>query len=233
MADSEKHHVIEYLFDKYWDSVAKTLSRTAITMEDVLEGIHWANANRGTGLSPRNPANFMKDVVRGFGASRMWPQKLKDLRWTAIQKKGSSHVFEFIEYELDQDDPFPNPYGYRDGVNTHHVQSLSIPQATKELGRDDETYLIQVGAKLSVSVLARQVDAAGLFGRTRGRRGGRTGNRQKSNLGESFFLRDLDRRHDELVFRLRAALDVKVDRLAARFEFVQFCSQVCESNGAA
>lgn len=151
MAASEKHHAIEYIFEQLWDPGTQTLTRTAVTMAEVLTAIEWSNANRGTTLSPRNPANFMKDVVRGFGGSRMWPQRLKDLRWTAIQKKGGSHVFEFVRYEAGQDDPFPNPYSYDPTeVNTHHVQSLSIPQATKELGRDDETYLIQVAAKLAV-----------------------------------------------------------------------------------
>jgi len=150
MPTSEKHHVIEYIFDQLWDEETKTLTRTAISMEDVTNGIRWANANKGSKLSDRNPANFMKDVVRGFGGSKMWPQKLKELKWTAVQKKGSSHVFEFVRYAEGQDDPFPNPFGHHEAVRTHHVQSLSIPQATKELGRDDETYLIQVSAKLSV-----------------------------------------------------------------------------------
>lgn len=150
MPASEKHHVIEYIFDQLWDSEQQTLRRTTVSMTDVTEGIRWANANRNTKLSDRNPANFMKDVVRGFGGSKMWPQKLKDLGWTAIQKKGELSVFEFVRYAEGQVDPFPNPFGHHEAVRTHHVQSLSIPQATKELGRDDETYLIQVSAKLAV-----------------------------------------------------------------------------------
>ena len=151
MPASEKHHVIERIFDRLWDAPSQSLTRTVVTMQDVVEAINWANANRGTNLSNRNPANFMKDVVRGFGGSKMWPQRLRALRWTAEQRPGGSNVFEFIPYAQGQTDPFPNPFAYRPGITPdHEVQSLSIPVATKELGRNDETYLIQIAVKLAV-----------------------------------------------------------------------------------
>jgi hypothetical protein len=151
MPASEKHHVIDRIFDLLWDSTQNKLTRTVVTMDDVIDAIHWCNDNRGTKLSPRNPANFMKDVVRGFGGSRMWPERLRTLRWTAEQRPGASNVFEFIPYAPGQTDPFPNPFAYRPGITAlHEVQSLSIPLAVKELGRNDETYLIQVAVKLAV-----------------------------------------------------------------------------------
>lgn len=151
MPASEKHHVIERIFDLLWDEQNQTLTRTVITMQDVIDAILWANINRHTNLSPRNPANFMKDVVRGLGGSKMWPQRLRDLKWTAEQHPGGSNVFQFIRYAPGQTDPFPNPFAYRPGITpAHEVQSLSIPSATKELGRNDETYLIQIAVKLAV-----------------------------------------------------------------------------------
>jgi hypothetical protein len=151
MPASEKHHVVERIFDLLWDSRTNSLARTVVTMRDVQDAIAWANTNRGTSLSTGNPANFMKDVVRGLGGSRMWPDRLKHLGWTAQQRTGGNNVFEFIRYAPGQTEPFPDRFGYDPNLTPiHEVQSLSIPIATKELGRNDETYLIQVAVKLAV-----------------------------------------------------------------------------------
>ena len=122
-----------------------------ISMEDVQQAIVWCNSNKGTQLSTRNPANFWKDVVRGSGGNKMWPQKIKDHRWTGTQRTGSGgNVFEFVPYEAGQLEPFPDRFGLHDDVTRHKVQSLSLPLAAKRLGRNDETYMIQVAVKLAV-----------------------------------------------------------------------------------
>jgi hypothetical protein len=59
-------------------------------------------------------------------------------------------VFEFVPYAPDQIEPFPDRFGHHNGVWRHQIQSVSMPLASKELGRDDETYLIQVAVKLAV-----------------------------------------------------------------------------------
>ncbi len=150
MAKSQKPDVIERIYDTLWDPAAQRLIRTIVTNEDVVAAITWCNENKGTHLSSRNPANFIKDVIRGMGASNMWPDKLKGLRIGGRQVTGDGNVFEFVPYEEGQDEPFPNRFGYHEGVWSHRVQSISMPLASKELGRDDETYLIQVAVKLAV-----------------------------------------------------------------------------------
>src|SRR5688572_14037589 len=107
---SEKTKVIEYLFFKNWDKKTKKLTKTVMTMADVQKAIRHSNKMFGTSLSDRNPANFMKDVVRGKGASRNWPQSVHDLRYTAVQTPGGGNVFEFRSYGPDQVEAFPDQY---------------------------------------------------------------------------------------------------------------------------
>lgn len=147
---SEKPPVIEWIFDQLLDPVTSELTRTLVTNDLVLKGIEWGNDVLGLELSKANPANFMKDVIRGKGANGMWPKRLHAERWTALQVTGDGKVFEFVRYEEDQTEPFPNRFGYHDGVVRHRIQSVSMPLASKDLGRDDETYLIQVAVKLAV-----------------------------------------------------------------------------------
>ncbi len=148
---SEKPIVVERIFDLLWDPTTQTLTRTMVTMVEVQNAIVWAQQNRGTKLSARNVANFLKDVVRGSGANAMWPQKLKELGWTAEQRTGKGgNSFEFVRYAAGQTQPFPDRFAHHDEVRVHKVQSLSLPLATKQLGRDDETYMIQIAVKLAV-----------------------------------------------------------------------------------
>lgn len=150
MARSSKPPVIERIFFSLWDSEREELRRSVVTMADVVEAIQWANQETGSSLSTRNPANFVKDVIRGTGASRMWPESLKARRWTARQVTGDGNCFEFVRYAEGQTEPFPNHFKFSETTKRHQLQSLSMPLATKELGRDDETYLIQVAVKLAV-----------------------------------------------------------------------------------
>jgi hypothetical protein len=148
---SKKPAVVERIFDLLWDPTTKTLKKTMVTMGEVQQTIEWANQNLGSTLSTRNPANFLKDMVRGSGANAMWPQKLKDLGWAAEQRTGKGgNSFEFIPYIAGQTEPFPDRFAHHSKVREHKVQSLSLPLATKDLGRDDETYMIQIAVKLAV-----------------------------------------------------------------------------------
>ncbi|CAB3803522.1 hypothetical protein [Pararobbsia alpina] len=150
MAKSQKPVVIERIYETLWDPAAQRLIRTVVTNEDIVAAIAWCKANKGSSLSEKNPANFMKDIIRGHGASNMWPERLKQLRMGGRQVTGDGNVFEFVPYEEGQDEPFPNRFGYHKGVWSHQIQSISMPLASKALGRDDETYLIQVAVKLAV-----------------------------------------------------------------------------------
>lgn len=151
MAKSEKPVVIERIYESLLDPETGELVRAVVANTDVVEAILWCRQHHQLKLSEKNPANFMKDIIRGKGASNMWPQRLKDLQIGGRQVTGDGNVFEFVPYASNQTEPFPNRFGgYHDGVWRHQIQSVSMPLATKALGRDDETYLIQVAVKLAV-----------------------------------------------------------------------------------
>ena len=81
---SEKTPVIEILFFKYWDASKASLTKSLMSLEDVSLAIRECNARNGTTLSDRNPANFMKDFMRGNNASKNWPQAVADFHFTAV-----------------------------------------------------------------------------------------------------------------------------------------------------
>lgn len=97
---SEKTLVIELLFFKHWDAASAALRKTVMSLEDVSQAIRECNADHGTSLSDRNPANFMKDFMRGSNGSKNWPVSVADLGFTAVQRTGTGDVFEFIPYAL-------------------------------------------------------------------------------------------------------------------------------------
>ncbi len=150
MPRSQKPQVIDHIYDRLVDSKTGRLTRTVVTNNDVVEAIRWCTEHQGVDLSDKNVANFMKDIVRGHGASGMWPSRLHDLGIGGRQVTGDSNVFEFVPYEEGQTEAFPQLFGYHAGVPEHELQSVSMPLASKALGRDDETYLIQVAIKLGL-----------------------------------------------------------------------------------
>jgi hypothetical protein len=147
---SQKPLIIERIFNSLFDPTSGTLRRRIVTNNDISEAIDWCNRNSGTTLSKNNPANFIKDIIRGANANKMWPGVLHERRITARQLTGEGNVFEFVEYAPDQNEPFPLRFGYHAAVPHHQMQTVSVPLATKALGRDDETYLIQIAVKLGI-----------------------------------------------------------------------------------
>ncbi|WP_227271900.1 hypothetical protein [Roseobacter weihaiensis] len=101
---SQKTKVIEYLFNKFWDPSSNSL----MTLSDVKSAIQDCNRNHGTNLSDNNPANFMKDFLRGNNSSRNWPATVAAQRYTALQRTGSGGVFEFVRYAPGQTEAFPD-----------------------------------------------------------------------------------------------------------------------------
>lgn len=150
MTKSQKPIVIERIYQNLLKKDGSGLSRTIVTNDDVVEAIIWCKDNNGSSLSANNPANFLKDIIRGNNASGMWPESLKCARIGARQVTGNGRVFEFAPYAKDQIEPFPDRFGFHAAVERHSIQSVSMPMASKALGRDDETYLIQVAVKLNV-----------------------------------------------------------------------------------
>jgi len=147
---SHKTEVVEHLFQKHWDEKSGQLTKTLMSLEDVAQAIRECNELLGRSLSDRNPANFMKDLMRGANASKNWPTSVAALRYTAVQRTGSGDVFEFIPYRAGQTEPFPDAFKVSLDADRYFVQSISLPLVTKSLGRVDETWLVQTAINLRV-----------------------------------------------------------------------------------
>lgn len=147
---SQKTGVIEHLFHQNWDAKAKKLKKSLITMTDVQEAIRHSNKVLGSTLSDRNVANFMKDIVRGGSASNNWPDSLKRLRYTAMQRTGKGDVFEFVKYRTGQTEPFPDLYVPNQKTTRHKIESVSMSLEAKKLGRADEAWSIQTAVNLRI-----------------------------------------------------------------------------------
>ncbi len=147
---SEKTPIIEWLFFQHYDKTTGALTKTVMTLEDVQNAIRHFIISFGSKLSDKNPANFMKDIVRGQNASRNWPDSLTKLRWTGIQCPGDGNVFEFVQFSPNQTEPFPDLYKATAATPRFLVQSLSLPLYSRTLGRADEPWLIQTAINLRI-----------------------------------------------------------------------------------
>ena len=146
---SQKTIVIEHLFLKHWDEQSQALQRTLMSLDDVAQAIRDCRS-LGVTLSDRNPANFMKDLLRGGNTSKNWPKLVADKGFAAEQRTGEGECFEFIPFAPGQAEAFPDAFPIRLDADHYKVQSISIPLVTKSLGRSDETWLIQVAINLKV-----------------------------------------------------------------------------------
>lgn len=146
---SQKTLVIEHLFFKHWDEKSSSLSKASMSLDDIAEAIRECREH-GVTLSDRNPANFLKDILRGGNASAKWPNSVAEKRYSAVQRTGSGECFEFIPYRPEQTEPFPDDFPVRPSAVRYPIQSTSIPLVTKSLGRSDETWHIQVAVQLRV-----------------------------------------------------------------------------------
>jgi hypothetical protein len=119
-----------------------------VNSADVVLAIQHCNATMGLRLSTANPANFMKDIVRGDSASDHWPERLTALRIGARQRPGGQRVFEFVPFASGQTEPFPNKYTARPELPVTPIETVSLSLAKRRLGRKDESWLIQVAVEL-------------------------------------------------------------------------------------
>jgi hypothetical protein len=141
--DSEKTAVIEHLFGKRWDAASRTLSNSVVTLEDVAEAIR----DTGVRLSTRNPANFMKDVVRRRESYfRTLPSWVEAAGYGPVQRTGDSACFRFEPIETVR-----NMWVVLDASgmsNPHRIESVSMQIASRKLGREEETWVTQVLTRL-------------------------------------------------------------------------------------
>lgn len=150
MAKSQKTVVIQHLFDQRFDPRTGKLSNSMVTAADLQAAKKYCNEHLGATIKlDSNPFNFMKDIVRGNSADKIWPQQVKEQGYVGEQVTGDGNVFAFVPY-------VPEAYGFTtnfaptDATPHFPVQSLSLPLASKELGRKDESWLLQVAVNLRI-----------------------------------------------------------------------------------
>lgn len=150
MAKSQKTIVIEYLFDQRFDANTNTLSHAVVTATELQDAKRYCNEHFGATIKlDSNPFNFMKDIVRGTSADKIWPKRVKELGYVGEQLTGDGNVFKFVPFVADS-------YGFEINFSpsastpSFPVQSLSLPLASKELGRTDESWLLQVAVNLRI-----------------------------------------------------------------------------------
>lgn len=150
MAASEKTKIIERIFETLYDEESQTLTRTIVTSEDVQNAKRYCAEHHGTKMkADTNPYNFMKDIVRGKSAFKIWPKRLRDLNIGGEQRTGNGAVFEFVHGEGALNSLFAD-FSPTDSTPQFSVQSLSLPLASKALGRTDESWLLQVSVNLRI-----------------------------------------------------------------------------------
>lgn len=148
MPESKKTPVIDRLWDMLQEEGKGRLYVTADEVKDAIRLINKAKAYSKP-LSLNNPANFMKDVVRKDNVTA-WPERLCRMRIGGRQRVGQTRVLEFAPYKPGQTEPFPNRYMPAADMVATQLQSLSMPLASKSLGRKDESWLVQVSVHLNV-----------------------------------------------------------------------------------
>ena len=146
---SKKTSVIEWIFfNLKFDSGSGLLRDQIVTFDDISAGI----AAAGDGLSSKNPANFWKDLTRA-DMNASWPTSVFAAGYTGADGigLGPGACFQFVATLEGQEEPFVDVLEYDESlVQTHVLQSLSMPVAKKALGRRDENWLAQVSADLHV-----------------------------------------------------------------------------------
>lgn len=81
---SQKTSIIEQFFNERWDPATSTLTNPSVTLNEVAEAINRHNrvhpnvpGQPKTELSPRNPANYLKDFIRQRrSGNRNWPRSV-------------------------------------------------------------------------------------------------------------------------------------------------------------
>jgi len=151
-SNSKKTPIFRALFNNRWNAQQKELSETLVTLAQVKAAIEYVNRDlKGAVLSSSNPANFFKDFIRkSKSANNNWPTELKELRWTAEQRTGGNNCFEFVPFAEDQVEPFGDPYQPSSKTPVHRMQSITIPKVSRDLGRKDEQWLVQVAVQQGI-----------------------------------------------------------------------------------
>src|SRR5579885_2755172 len=142
--------IFEQLFDERWNPRTRKVRDPIVTLRDIQAKIQEFNESAPRAISDRNPANFFKDFVRHMDrANKQWPESILERGYTAVQMTGGGKAFEFVPLGPNQDEPFEK-LTPEQGLKFKSIQSLSIQPLARQLGRREETWLMQVASKLNI-----------------------------------------------------------------------------------
>lgn len=151
MAKSQKTIVIERIFNLLYDSKSGKLTRSIVTAKDLEDAKRYCNENLGATINlDGNPFNFMKDIVRGKAAAKIWPDSVRLAGFVGEQLTGGGNIFEFVPIVEGASESFEIDFRPTEDTPSYLVQSLSLPLASKALGRTDESWLLQVAVNLRI-----------------------------------------------------------------------------------
>jgi len=144
---SEKTDVIKQIFRQRWNPTTKVLSDDLVTFDDLIAAIPASGAK----LRTTNPANFWKDLTRSANEDN-WPADVLADGYTGSDAIGADKraSFRFVPLPPGQKTAFPPPPTPPAGMVAVPLQSVSLPLASRVLGRRDETWLAQVAYRLNI-----------------------------------------------------------------------------------
>lgn len=147
---SLKTVVIEHIFNTRHDPATNGVANPIVVFNDIRDAI----TATGVNLSTSNLANFWKDLIRHGTLNQNWPASVFQRGWTGDDGIGVAPQasFRFVPVPPGQTTPFPPPLTPAPELlaDPVPVQSLSLPVASKALGRSDETWIAQVAQRLLV-----------------------------------------------------------------------------------
>lgn len=147
---SYKPEIFLRLFQKRWNSTTRQLSNPVVFSDEIRQEHVEYRTRRGQPVEVTNVPAFMKDFLRKLrNANVNWPPEIFAAGYTARQVTGGGQIFEFVPIEPGQTEPFPStsPTPPPD-VIPHKISSISLPLASRRLGRTDEPWLVQVSVRL-------------------------------------------------------------------------------------
>lgn len=154
---SSKPVVIKYIWDRHYDANTGTLKDPNVTLDEVAAAIQ-ATVTEQLKIYPKplkanNPANFVKDIVRRPDIRPFLPNEVVNAGYIIEQLVGSDMCFRFIPFSGATGATASGLQPSADALkaeNVHRLESISIPLASRRLGRPDESWLAQVSARLNL-----------------------------------------------------------------------------------
>lgn len=159
--DSSKTPVFEHLFlwryDERGNKIGPRYDSTLGTIPEEFRTVYTDEcvaACKELDKPIGNKWAYFKDLVRYETRDSNWPDKLKKMRWSAVQVTGGARNrnFRFVPYLDDQpeDKPFLDDCPLDPQAEIIPIQSVTMSIASKQIERIDEPRLMQIAVELRI-----------------------------------------------------------------------------------